>query len=47
MSWFRGDFGGIKGIKGLLKKYHIIDEGKEPEIRFKRYDWTLFLNNYK
>ena len=47
MSWFRGDFGGKKGIKNILKKYNIIGDNKEPQIRFKNYDWTLFLNNYK
>ena len=47
MSWFRGDFGGKKGIRQLLKKYQIIDRDKDVKIRFKKYDWTLFLNNYK
>ena len=47
MSWFRGDFGGKKGIGKLLKKYQIIDSDKDVKISFKEYDWTLFLNNYK
>lgn len=47
MSWFRGDFGGKKGIRQLLKKYQIIDRDKDVKISFKKYDWTLFLNNYK
>ena len=47
MSWFRGDFGGKKNIKKMLKKYQIVDGNKDVKIRFKKYDWTLFLNNYK
>lgn len=47
MSWFRADFGGKKNIKKMLKKYQIVDGNKNVKIRFKKYDWTLFLNNYK
>ncbi len=45
MDWFRGDFGGRKGLIKMLKQYGIIK--KAATIRFKKYDWTLFLNNYK
>lgn len=48
MSWFRGDFGGKTGIVSLLKKLEIIPTAaSSPKIEFKKYDWTLFLNNYK
>jgi len=47
MSWFRGDFGGKKAIKELLKKLSIIPANKNPSIRFNKYDWNLFLENYK
>ena len=47
MSWFRGDFGGKKGMKNMLEQYSIIKNGKDFTIRFKEYDWTLFLNNYR
>ena len=47
MSWFRGDFGGQKGIKKMLRKLSIIPANKNPSIRFKKYDWNLFLANYK
>ena len=46
MSWFRGDFKGKKGIKKLLKEYSIT-ENDDVNIKFKKYDWTLFLNNYR
>ena len=47
MNWFRADFGGKNGIRKMLKKYQIINSDKEVKISFKKYDWTLFLNNYK
>jgi hypothetical protein len=47
MRWFRADFGGKRGIKNILKKHAIIPQGSNPKIRFKNWDWTLTLNNYK
>ncbi len=47
MGWFRGDFGGKKNMKLLLKKLSIIPADKNPTIVFKKYDWQLFLENYK
>lgn len=47
LGWFRGDFGGKKGMLQLLKKLQIVPESKKPVIRFKKYDWNLFLENYK
>jgi hypothetical protein len=47
MSWFRGDFGGKKGITDLLHKLQIVPLDKRPEIIFKDYNWNLFLENYK
>ncbi|HVE60561.1 MAG TPA: DUF547 domain-containing protein [Chitinophagaceae bacterium] len=47
MSWFRADFGGKKGMKEILKKHGIIPADVNPKIKFKAYDWTLELNNYK
>ncbi len=43
-SWFRGDFGGTKGIKKFLSNYDIIDVGS-MELKYGEYDWTLDLNN--
>ncbi|MDQ3046043.1 MAG: DUF547 domain-containing protein [Bacteroidota bacterium] len=45
-SWFRGDFGGKKGIKKYLKKYKVIPDNSDPSLKFKKYDWTLQLSNY-
>lgn len=47
MGWFRHDFGGKKGMLDILIKNKIIPEGAKPTIRFKKYDWSLYLNNYK
>ncbi|WP_162946204.1 DUF547 domain-containing protein [Chitinophaga barathri] len=47
MGWFRGDFGGKKGILSILRELHIIPPGKSPFLEFKKYDWNLFLRNYK
>jgi len=46
LSWFRGDFGGKKGIIRLLQKEGIVPEGVKPGIVFKTYDWSIYLNNY-
>ncbi len=47
MNWFRRDFGGKKKMKQLLQKINVIPEGSNPKIKFKKYDWNLFLNHYK
>lgn len=45
-SWFRGDFGGIRGAKKILYKRNII-VSKPKKIQFTTYDWTLLLGNYR
>lgn len=45
-SWFRGDFGGKKGIYKFLRKYEILKPGEKPGIEFKSYNWDLSLGNY-
>ncbi len=45
-SWFRGDFGGKKGILKILQQRNIIPENSSPSIKWKKYDWTLALKNY-
>ncbi len=47
MGWFRNDFGGKKGMIRLLKEKAIIANDVHPKIKFKPYDWTLYLNNYQ
>ncbi|MDP5230262.1 MAG: DUF547 domain-containing protein [Cellulophaga sp.] len=45
-SWFRGDFGGKKGVKNILKEFKIIPTTKNIDIAYKNYDWTLDLDNW-
>lgn len=47
MGWFRGDFGGMKKMKELLKTISVIPNDADPSISFKKYDWNLYLDNYK
>ena len=46
VSWFRGDFGGKRGVKKLLKSFNIIDQKNNGDLSFKRYDWTIDIDNY-
>lgn len=46
-SWFRADFGGKKGIIKLLLKHKIISQDIGYQIKFKNYDWSLDLDNFK
>ncbi len=45
-SWFRGDFGGKKGVKKILKKYTDIENTSNKKLEYNNYDWSLYLNNY-
>ncbi|MEO6668376.1 MAG: DUF547 domain-containing protein [Ferruginibacter sp.] len=47
MGWFRHDFKGKKHMLQLVKKYNIVPQEKKPSISFKKYNWNLYLNNYK
>lgn len=47
MGWFRHDFGGKKKMKVLLADLAIIPAGQHPAVKFKKYDWNLYLENYK
>ena len=45
MQWFKGDFGGKKGIRSLLSTVFNQDF-TGYEIQFKEYDWSANLKNY-
>ena len=47
MGWFRGDFGGKKNMLKLLKQLKIVPADKQPAIKFSKYNWNIFLANYK
>ncbi len=44
-SWFRKDFGDLKGIKQILLKHNIIPH-TDVKIVHNEYDWTLDLGNF-
>lgn len=46
-SWFRGDFGGKKGMYQMLEKYGVLQTGERPKIIYKAYNWELSLKNYQ
>lgn len=45
LSWFRGDFGGKKGAKTILKKEGLIPS-MDVALEFGPYDWSLDLDNF-
>jgi hypothetical protein len=45
-SWFRGDFGGKKGIRKILKAQQLIPKGSSAKLKWKKYDWSLALQNF-
>lgn len=45
LSWFKGDFGGTKGIKALLKKVFLRDFSAYS-IQFNDYNWDKDLGNF-
>jgi Protein of unknown function, DUF547 len=45
-SWFRGDFGGKKGIRQILKQQHLIPEASNPKLKWLKYNWSLALQNF-
>jgi thiol-disulfide isomerase/thioredoxin len=47
MGWFRRDFGGKKGMIGILRRHDIIPKTARPKIKFKTYDWNLYLDNFR
>ena len=47
MSWFRRDFKGKKNMLQILKSFKIIPPESKPNIKFKKYSWDIYLDNYK
>ncbi|MFT4890871.1 MAG: hypothetical protein ACI9YT_001792 [Halobacteriales archaeon] len=46
MLWYRGDFGGRRGIREFLRRYDVIPEDRRPRIRYRSYDWSLDLGQF-
>lgn len=45
-NWFRGDFGGKKGIRAILEKYGLVGHTEGLALEYASYDWTLDLKNH-
>jgi len=46
-SWFRGDFGGKKGMQKILKTVGVLPADANPEIEYLDYSWDLYLDKFK
>lgn len=46
-KWYLGDFGGMKGLADMLRSYFNEDQDKRLKIRFRRYDWSTHLHNFR
>ncbi|WP_079890808.1 DUF547 domain-containing protein [Halococcus agarilyticus] len=46
MLWYRGDFGGRRGIRSLLCEHGIVPADATPAIRYRSYDWSLSLGRF-
>lgn len=43
MRWFSADFGNKRAV---LRRYGLIGDGDSPKLKYKKYDWTLKVENY-
>lgn len=41
LLWYRGDFGGIDGVRRLLRRHAVVGADERPRLRFGPYDWTI------
>lgn len=45
-NWYRGDFGGKKGLISLFCRHLSIPENQRIKITFKSYNWTVHLRKF-
>jgi len=45
--YYRGDFGGRRGIYAFLRRHGVLSDGETPRVRYKSYDWTLQKAKYR
>jgi hypothetical protein len=41
LLWYRGDFGGLAGIRSLLRRHGVLGLDERQRLRFGPYDWSL------
>lgn len=47
MGWFRGDFGGKKGILKLMHEQGLVPQDKKPDVVFSPYNWDMDITNFR
>jgi hypothetical protein len=47
LLWYRGDFGGRSGIYDFLETHGAIPEGERPKVKYRDYDWSLSLGEFR
>jgi len=44
--WYRGDFGGRRGIRAFLRRHDALPPGATPGLRYRDYDWSMDRGNW-
>jgi len=47
MLWYRGDFGGKRGILELLRQHDLLPKRASPRLNHRSYDWSLSLGDFR
>ncbi|WP_255170362.1 DUF547 domain-containing protein [Natrononativus amylolyticus] len=45
--WYRGDFGGKRGIVDFLERYGAVPEGVTPSLEYDEYDWSADVGDFR
>ncbi|MCU4924495.1 DUF547 domain-containing protein [Halobacteria archaeon AArc-dxtr1] len=43
--WYRGDFGGKRGIVSLLRKHDVVPADASPTIEYDEFDWSVDIHD--
>lgn len=41
LLWFRGDFGGKRGVYAFLRRYDQLPRGATPSLSYREWDWSF------
>ncbi|MCU4740820.1 DUF547 domain-containing protein [Halobacteria archaeon AArc-m2/3/4] len=44
--WYRGDFGGTRGIRSFLREYGAIPQDVSPTLEYDESDWTVDVDDH-
>ncbi|WP_254767118.1 DUF547 domain-containing protein [Salinilacihabitans rarus] len=45
--WYRGDFGGRRGVVEFLREYDAVPEGATPSLEYDEYDWSVDVGDFR